>query len=312
MEGHGPPRQREDLDIKIRAPVHDRDGEERRRIQIAALGRTFTRAGGTKWPHTEKSQQESSWSQTWSFNQKGAGKIDLVELHQSTPWAPEPGRIEDVELLLEPTASILFGKMWRSHLALARDAFDLGVARELDPRALTEALLVLGKRRTKQTLEHFRTAERQLEVEGQTELKGVAEMWEDMARSAGRAATRAIERRWHETENQQRKTMADESEATARRIRLIQLERGTGEITVPGHRYAEHRRKRKYSKSNKRWKKPWHRNGQGCTRGCGRDRTSIAVEIRKNYPTPAQTASSVPANCQWKPAPPERECAQPT
>ena len=231
-KGHGPPRQSEDLDIKIRAPVHDKDGEERKRLEIAALGRAFTRAGGAKWPHEKRSEEGCNWSQTWSFNQKGAGKIDLVELHQSTPWAPELGRVEDIELLLEPTASILFGKLWRSHLALARDAFDLGVAGELDPRALTEALLVLGKTRTEQALQHLRTDDKQLEVEGQTELKGVAEMWEDMARSPGRAASGSIERCWRQIENQQRQTMAKEIQPIAHRIRLIQLEHGTGQITV--------------------------------------------------------------------------------
>ena len=149
--GDGPPRQSEDLDIKIRAPAYDKHAKAKKEREIAALERVFKNAGGTRWLHQETREERCTWSQMWSFNQKGAGKIDLVELHQSTPWAPRPGRIEDIELLLEPMASILFGKLWRSHLTLARDAFDLGVAGQLEPRALTEALQVLGKTRTEQT-----------------------------------------------------------------------------------------------------------------------------------------------------------------
>ena len=229
---YGPPRQSEDLDIKIRAPVYEKGGEEKKELEIAALGRVFRNAGGTRWVHEKGTEEGCNWSQTWSFDQKGTGKIDLVELHHGTPWAPRPGRIEDIELLLEPTASILFGKLWRSHLTLARDAFDLGVAGELDPRALTEALRVLGKARTEQALEHIRRNQQLLELEGETELKGVVEMWEDMARSPGQAASRAIEGCWAAAEKQQRQALANEPEPIAQRIRLIQLEQGTGQITV--------------------------------------------------------------------------------
>ena len=139
---HGPPRQSEDLDIKIQAPVHDSQGEASKRIQIAALERAFTDAGGTKAVPEPGGEERRSWSQAWTFEEQGEGRIDLVELHASTSWQPARGRIEDIELLLEPTAAILFGKLWRSYLALARNAFDLGVAGELDQEALTEALRV--------------------------------------------------------------------------------------------------------------------------------------------------------------------------
>lgn len=229
---YGPPRQSEDLDIKIRAPVYDKHAEAKKELEIAALERVFKNAGGTRWLHPETREEECQWSQTWSFNEKGAGKIDLVELHESTPWAPRPGRIEDIELLLEPTASILFGKLWRTHLTLARDAFDLGVAGELEPRAVTEALQVLGKTRTEQALAHIRTNQQVLEVEGQTEIHGVVEMWEDMATSAGQRALRAIQGCWATTENEQQRLISIEQDPIAQQVRLIQLEQGTGQITV--------------------------------------------------------------------------------
>ena len=231
-KGYGPPRQSEDLDIKIRAPAHEKGKQEKKKLEIAELERALRNVGGTKWVHQEGTDEGCDWSQTWSFEQKGAGKIDLVELHHSTPWVPRPGRIEDIELLLEPTASILFGKLWRSHMTLARDAFDLGVAGELDPEELTKALRVLGKTRTQQALEHIRRNQQRLEVEGQTELKGVTQMWEDMATSPGQAASRAIEQGWAVTENEQRQAMANELEPIALRIRLIQLEQGSGEVTM--------------------------------------------------------------------------------
>ena len=159
-----------------------------------------------------------------------------MELHQSTPWQPARGRIEDIELLLEPTAAILFGKLWRSHLALARDAFDLGVAGELDPGALTEALQVLGKARTEQAVEHIRRAQLRLEVEAQTELKGMVELWEDIGASPAQAALRAVEGCWKGTEKAQLEAIANETEHMARRIRRIQLEQGTGRITVNAKR----------------------------------------------------------------------------
>ena len=181
-------------------------------------------------------EEQRSWSQAWTFDEQGEGRIDLVELHEGTPWQPAPGRIEEIELLLEPTAAILFGKLWRSHLALARDAFDLGVAGELDQGALNEALQVLGKARTEQAEEHIRRAQLELEVEAQTELKGVVELWEDFAASPAQAALKAIKGCWKETEKAQLSAIANETERMARRIRRIQLEQGTGQITVNAKR----------------------------------------------------------------------------
>ena len=233
---HGPPRQSEDLDIKIRAPVRDRQGAQRKRAEIAALERAFRDAGGTKSVPEQGAEEQRSWSQAWTFDEQGEGRIDLVELHEGTPWQPAPGRIEEIELLLEPTAAILFGKLWRSHLALARDAFDLGVAGELDQGALNEALQVLGKARTEQAEEHIRRAQLELEVEAQTELKGVVELWEDFAASPAQAALKAIKGCWKETEKAQLSAIANETERMARRIRRIQLEQGTGQITVNAKR----------------------------------------------------------------------------
>ena len=230
--GQDPPRQSEDLDIKIRAPTRERAEEARKRLQIAALERAFENAGGARCRPEQDREKRSSWSQTWRFEEHGEGKIDLVELHLSTPWEPTRGRIEDIELQLEPTASILFGKLWRSHLALARDAFDLAVAGELDPKALTEALQVLGRARTEQVVENIRNAQLRLEMEGQTELKGVVEMWEDLATDPGQTALQAVDRCWKVSESEQLEAIANETERIARRIRRIQLEQGTGEITV--------------------------------------------------------------------------------
>ena len=233
---HGPPRQSEDLDIKIRAPAHDTVEQERKRREIAALERALRNAGGTKWELEQKLEDGPNWSQTWRFDEQEEGRIDLVELHESTPWQPARGRIENIELLLEPTAAILFGKLWRSHLALARDAFDLGVAGELDRGALSEALQVLGKARTEQAEEHIKRAHLRLEVEAQTELKGVVELWEDIGASPAQAALRAVEGCWKETEKAQLKAIANETDRIARRIRRIQLEQGTGQITVNAKR----------------------------------------------------------------------------
>ena len=77
---YGPPRQSEDLDIKIRAPVYDEEGKERKRIEIATLENTFRKAGGTKWDH-ERNTKECSWSQTWRFGQEG---VDLPVILRKT------------------------------------------------------------------------------------------------------------------------------------------------------------------------------------------------------------------------------------
>ena len=166
---HGPPRSSEDVDIKIRAPANDEAAKRDRDERINGATAILQAAGGELAGLRKDSTEEQGWTQTWVFPEKGAGKIDLVELHATSPWTPHAGEVEGVETLLEPTASILCGKLWRSELGLARDGFDIAVAGELVPSALDEALVVLGREKTGWAMEYLRRNTPSMEIDAQTE-----------------------------------------------------------------------------------------------------------------------------------------------
>ena len=78
--GQGPPRQNEDLDIKIRAPTHERAEEARKRLQIAALERAFANAGGARC-RPEQEPEERSQKHRDALRAQGLRPVQI--------WVPD-------------------------------------------------------------------------------------------------------------------------------------------------------------------------------------------------------------------------------
>ena len=228
----GPPRQSEDLDLKIRAPAKGPAAQRERKERIEAAMLYLEHAGAIRASDLDPLEDAGTWTQTWVFPERAGRKLDLVELHTTIPWQPELGSVEGIEVPLEPTGSILCGKLWRTSLGLARDGFDLAVAGNLSPTALEDALSTIGEERTQWAMQYLAQHSARMEIEGETELQGVKQLWEDYARDPGNYARRAIGTGWERVAARMNHEILNEENAIAKHVRLLQKAKGRGKLDV--------------------------------------------------------------------------------
>ena len=90
------------------------------------------------------------------------------------------------------SAQILLGKLHRTNLAVTRDAFDLGVAAEAEPRALEIAINAINPEEARVIARNLERWNDRMVAESDTVLSGVPARYEGLRKKLGHMAADAV------------------------------------------------------------------------------------------------------------------------
>ena len=127
--------------------------------------------------------------------QSEAAKLDLFERKDAPRWPFVVTTIGANTVWSASTTQILHGKLTgRGHSALARDLFDVAVARHTDPDALIECLAHITPSDVNALAHRWQAMRTEIATDATRSLTGVAKRWEAVARDPARHAIEAL--RW--------------------------------------------------------------------------------------------------------------------
>lgn len=116
------------------------------------------------------------------------GILDVAAIMPQLPGLENPAEIEGHSIEVLDNAQILRGKFYRTDAGVTRDAFDLAVAAEEDPRALEIAVNSLDESKTRTICHNLLTMNDDMVRDGEETLRRVPPRYEKYLENMGDAA----------------------------------------------------------------------------------------------------------------------------